>query len=206
LDTLPRHVLLALVVAAALAPPAAARTVTLGALDPTPKDPQAHCEYIDALWIDDYRSAYPDEPTHFSTRVPHGGGIVTRWSTSQQPRGMKVRLAIVRATHTPRDGVIVRRRSSLHTIKHANRVATFKTHLRIHQREQIALETPPSKQPDGNCGYYVERDDFLHVAGDDVRTGGFTDYVGGEGFDHQAANIRIRVRLTPNHRQHGAPR
>lgn len=104
---------------------------------------------------------------------------------------MKVRLAVVRPVNTPRDGVVARRRSHVHTVKQANRVASFRTHLRAHRWDEIAT----GSQPFGDCAYPSRYDDFVHVADDDVATGAFSDYVTGEGYDHERANVRARLRL-----------
>lgn len=185
--------------AIALAVPQAAHAYRLGALDPHPSD-QKGCGYEGALYIDD--EAPGDQPGPAGRprgQIPPGGGTITSFTTGVRPKGLRIRLALVRQVNKPRDGVIIERRTKAHTIKRDSGYSTFPADLKAKAGELIALDVIANHVIPLDCFFAVPRDDFIWVTGDkpDPGMGRFAQYTSGDGYDH--SRIDLKAHLVRHH-------
>ena len=93
-----------------VASPAAAGTVTLGALDPDPQSASPGqpapdgsnyhgCGYINAVYVPSLGSGGSTSATpRPDTVVPAGGGVLTSWTIADEPSNSVFRLAVTRFT------------------------------------------------------------------------------------------------------------
>jgi hypothetical protein len=183
---------LVLSIAACLLTPAGASAYTLGALDPHPNDGEG-CGNVGVLYIDDempYQGPGPGRPS--VSYVPAGGGTITSWTTGAHPKGLRVRLALVRQAEN-REGVFVEHRSRVHKIKRDKGYSHFKAHLRAEAGEQIALDVLNQNEIALDCFFSVKRTDFVWVANDMPTRGTLHDYLAGDGYSDSRLDLRAHL-------------
>jgi hypothetical protein len=112
-----------------------------------------------------------------------------------RPKGLRIRLALVRQTNKPRDGVIIEHRTRVHTIARTSGYSTFHAHLKAHSGELIAVDVLPGHIIPLDCFFAVQRDDFVWVTGDEPNPGmgHFAQYVTGDGYDHSRLDLRAHL-------------
>ena len=190
-----RREAIALVTAAALlalTSAASAEVIRLGAIDPWPNDQEwAVCNQVGAIHWADETPPNRDEDGYPGGRIPDGGGVITRWTTSQHPRGSKFRLVTGRRVQ---DGYIVKARSRMETVTMKNgSPQTFKTRIAADGFDQIGLEAPDEGIFGDVCYYGSWYDNFVYLTDGETDSNGFAQMVTGDGYDHARVNLQVRV-------------
>jgi uncharacterized protein YkwD len=178
--------------------------ITLGGLDPyEAPDPYGQCG-AGALWETDSVSD-PDSGTYGYT-VPGGGGVITSWSTSQQPAGAKLRLVITWPVDGAYDTYIVAK-SAVETISEDTVANTFATSIPVAAGERITLDSVAGDVIARNCVYDQapgpSYGDIVSVAPDQADVGQEAPYNNGgaDVYYQSQANIQATLDTT----QPGAP-
>jgi hypothetical protein len=184
--------LLALAFGLLLVTPAGASAYTLGSLDPHPNG-NGNCGYVGALYIDDELPYDGPGPSRLPAGVvPPGGGTITSWTTGVHPKGLRVRLVLVRRANNG-EGVFVKHRTRVRTIDRNKGYSRFKAHLKAEAGELIALDVLYQELIPYECFFSVKRADFVWVASDTRTRGKLHDYVTGYGYDHTRLDLRAHL-------------
>jgi hypothetical protein len=193
-------------VATALVLPGTARAaVSLGGLDPTPRDAKAQCGYGTTLYVEGAGSANstPAAPARHSRYVvPAGGGTITSWSVSQQKGGSQVRLAVVSFSPGAKS-LQVDALSRLQAIPASaalrSGVETFPARVRVKGGEEIALDEY-SGAPYSGCAFPGLPGEQIDIA-DDGQDGGGHRF--GNHTEIPAYEVNVEATLRPSgHRRH----
>lgn len=189
-DQVPR---LLAALALALAAPAAAQAYTLGHLDPH-ADSATSCGNVGTLYVDDeVPSDAPGPAGRPRGLIPPGGGTITSFATGVHPKGLRVRLALVRPVGMRGNGVVVEHRSRVVKIPADHGYSAFRTHLKAEEGELIALDVLDQYEIPMACFFGVKRDDFVWVANDQRTRGRIHDYLAGDGYDHSRVDLRAHL-------------
>jgi hypothetical protein len=196
--------LIAVALVLVVASPAAAGTVTLGALDPDPQSASPGqpapdgsgyhgCDYVGAIFVPSLGSGGPTSATpRPDTVVPAGGGVLTSWTIADEPSNSVFRLAVTRFTA---DGVIVVSRSAPETVPQQNARVTFPTHIPVAEGDQIALDHVHSgDQSVDDCYYWTgDSNDFVYMVGDYKADGEMSPWTAGYGYGSRRVNLQATL-------------